>query len=116
MGQSRAEASQHSTVCGEHFVKQTRRGVIDQMSDGFGPRLIRNPQVLVAAPIQHHRAVGLRGPCEHRCQRTLSDAGLPANQHQSAPPLGAGVFQHLQHAQLLGPPNEPGAGPCLARL
>ena len=38
---------------GEHLVG----GVSDEMGQHLGPRLIRDPEVLVAAPVQHDRAV-----------------------------------------------------------
>ena len=76
------------------------------MGEHLGPRLIRDPEILVAAPVQHDRAALERLPSERRGQRRLADPRLARDQHDLSFTRGDGRQRPAQALALVRPPHE----------
>ena len=71
-----------------------------EVFDRLRPRLVRDPEVLVAAPVEHERALGVGGPREVGGEARFADPGLTRDDDDLTPLVG---FRRGQGAVEHGP-------------
>jgi hypothetical protein len=86
------------------LVEQRRRGVVDELAEGLDEGLVRDPEILVAAPGQHHLPLGVHMACELGGQARLPDPGL-TGQHDHPGRSPPHVRPQLRQAPELGGPS-----------
>ena len=103
---SRREPRQLAAACIDMGREHSLGGVSDEMGQHLGPGLVRDPEILVTAPVQHDRAPFGRIPRERRGQRRLADAGLARDQDHPSFTSGDSRQRRVQGLPLVGPSHE----------